>query len=71
MIIIELTNHIYNSFNEKKFTLAVFTDLSKAFVMVDHTILITKLKFYGVKSLNLKWLKSYLTSRTQFIKYDN
>ena len=68
--IIELTNQIYNSFNENKFTLGVFIDLSKAFDTVNHDILITKLKYYGVKNTNIKWFKSYLSSRKQFIAYD-
>ena len=68
--IIELTNQIYNSFNENKFTLGVFIDLSKAFDTVNHDIIITKLKYYGVKNTNIKWFKSYLSSRKQFIAYD-
>ena len=37
---------------------------------MNHDILITKLIYYGVKNTNIKWFKSYLSSRKQFIAYD-
>ena len=40
--IIQLVNEINKSFEENKFTLGVFIDLSKAFDTVNHKILITK-----------------------------
>ena len=38
--LIELTNSIYDSFNENKYTLGVFIDLSKAFDTVNHKIIL-------------------------------
>ena len=60
-----------NSFERNQFTLGIFIDLSKAFDTVDHKILISKLKNYGVRGNNLKWFESYLNNHKQFIAYNN
>ena len=46
--IVKLVDQIYKSFEKNHCTLGVFIDLSKAFDTVDHTILISKLKMYGI-----------------------
>ena len=71
--ILLLANQLYQSFDENKFTLGIFIDLSKAFDTVDHKILTKKLELYGIKDCNLRWFESYLLNRKQFItkKYRN
>ena len=63
--ILLLVNQLYQSFDESKFTLGIFIDLSKAFDTVDHK----KLELYGIKDCNLRWFESYLSNRKQFITY--
>ena len=46
---------------------AVFVDLSKAFDMVNHTLLINKLKTMGITGIENNWFKSYLNNRTQHV----
>ena len=67
--ILLLVNQLYQSFDEKKFTLGIFIDLSKAFDTVDHKILTKKLELYGIKGSKLGWFESYLSNRKQFITY--
>ena len=47
----ELVDNIYDSFNQNKYALGVFIDLPKAFVTIDHNILIDKLHLYGSKTI--------------------
>ena len=68
--ILQLIDQVNNSFERNQFTLGIFIDLSKAFDTVDHKILISKLKNYGVRGNNLKWFESYLNHK-QFIAYNN
>ena len=69
--IMQLIDNINNSFKKNHFTLGVFIDLSKAFDIVDHYILIAKLKQYGIQGNNIRWFESYLSDQKQYIAYNN
>ena len=43
-------------------------DFSKAFDLVNHDILITKLKCYNFDPISIQWFESYLNDRTQSVK---
>ena len=66
--ITELVSHILHNFDQRKFTLSVFLDLSKAFDTIDHNTLLKKLYHYGIRGIALDWFRSYL-ERKQFVKY--
>ena len=44
-------------------------DFSRAFDTVNHTILLKKLSYYGIKGQFLQLLTSYLSGRTQYVSY--
>ena len=55
------------SFEKVQLNLGVFTDLSKAFDTVNHSILLHELEVYGIKRKCLNWFKSYLRHRQPFV----
>ena len=64
---LELIDRVIDSFENKLTPISIFMDLSKAFDTLDHTILLKKLNYYGVKGKELEWFKSYLTDRQQYV----
>jgi hypothetical protein len=59
------TNFISNALNNGEYCLGIFLDLKKAFDVCSHSILLKKLKHYGVREIALKWFESYLSGRSQ------
>ena len=70
--IIHLLNHCadVNNKHSPEFTLAIFCDLSKAFDVIDHRILLHKLSTYGIRGNVYTWFENYLSGRTQFVEMD-
>ena len=67
---LEIIDMIGKDLHNGKLPIWVFLDLSKAFDTLDHTILLDKLLYYGIKGTELAWFKSYLTYRTQLVSYN-
>ena len=58
-------NSILEALDSRKTVGGLFLDLRKAFDCVDHDILLTKLKFYGISGKSNKLMESYLKDRFQ------
>ena len=60
--LIQITEKIKSSIDNGKIGCGIFIDL-KAFDMVNHNILLTKLEHYGIRDNMLCWFQSYLSNR--------
>ena len=61
--ILLIVDKIQRAIEEKKISCGLFLDLSKAFDTVDHSILLKKLDYYGVRGTANDWL----SNRKQFV----
>jgi hypothetical protein len=59
---------IQKALDNKRFALGIFLDLSKAFDVINHNLLLAKLALYGLRGKIHVWMSSYLTDRTQFVE---
>lgn len=63
-----LTERIFNSFNCDEKASSIFIDFCKAFDLVNHNILLTKLELLGIRGKAGQWCRTYLENRPQRVK---
>lgn len=69
--LLSLTEEMYEAINEGKFFGMVQLDFSKAFDLVNHELLIQKLKLHKCDDKSLQWFRSYLNDRKQRVVIQN
>jgi hypothetical protein len=67
----KLINDILMALNNKRKSGGIFFDLEKVFDCVDHNILMTKMKYYGINGVMYSLTESYLENRYQRVKCNN
>ena len=67
---LELIERIINKMDLNEIPIDIFLDLSKAFDTIDHTILLHKLKYYGLEQSTLRLFESYLKNRKQYTEIE-
>ena len=67
--LIDFYDTVCNALHSKKFTIGLFLDLSKAFDVMDHSILLSKLRRYGIRGIPYSWFHDYLSNRNHCTLY--
>ena len=62
---IELIDRNTSELDHNKITFNIYIDMSKAFDLIDFTVLLYKLSHYGIRDIALQLHKRYLTDRKQ------
>ena len=65
--LIQITEKIKESIDNRKYGCGIFIDLRKAFGTVNHSILLRKFEHYVIWDIALQWFKSYLDNRKQYV----
>ncbi|CAM5152153.1 unnamed protein product [Natator depressus] len=65
--LIAFYDEITDSVDEGKAVDVLFLDFSKAFDMVSHSILVSKLKKYGLDECTIRWVESWLDCQAQWV----
>ena len=66
-ILLTLTEKIYEALEAGNYFRLVHLDLSKAFDLVNHSLLLQKLKLYNCSSASTSWFGSYISNRSQSV----
>ena len=66
--LLHLVDICYKNLSEKNKSSLIFTDFSKAFDLINHEILLEKLKLYRFDIKTINWFRSYLYNRKQTVK---
>lgn len=69
--ILSFLSELYINLDKNKKCFGVFMDLSKAFDLVNHALLLEKLRKYGLRGKLGGWLESYLSNRQQIVEIDH
>ena len=65
--LIQMFDTWIEAFEKNEVSAVIMLDMSAAFDVVDHDILINKMALYGFEGDALSWIKSYLSSRSQSV----
>lgn len=65
-----VTNYINNKLNTNKVIITIFIDLTKAFDLINHNILIKRLEAIGIRGKILDWFRNYLQERKIIVMID-
>ena len=68
--LIQMFDSWIDAFENDEISAVIMLDMSAAFDVVDHDILLSKLHLYGLDHNSICWIKSYLYSRTQSVFVD-
>ena len=70
--LVEMVHHWYEATDRLDyFVRIIMLDFSKAFDLINHRLLVDKLKSYNMPDHILRWIATFLMDRTQKVKISN
>ena len=68
---LHLADYLNYEMDSTRTPVTIHFDLSKAFDCISHSILLDKLRFYGINEMAYNLMKNYLENRKQFVQIDS
>ena len=68
--LLEMYSNWVEAFEDEKITAVILLDMSAAFDLVDKSILVEKLKLYGLDRHSADWMENYMSGRSQQVYID-
>ena len=68
--LLEMYSNWVEAYEDGKITAVILLDMSAAFDLVDKTILVEKLKLYGLDEHAASWVENYMSGRSQQVYVD-
>jgi len=65
--LLEFTDEVTKNLENGQQTDVLVMDFSRAFDKVSHSLLINKLKHYGIQGRTVRWIQAFLSNRTQSV----
>ena len=69
--LLHFTDELLNNMDQRKVSVIVLLDMSKAFDSIRHDLMLRKLCKSGVSESACAWFESYLSQRQQVVKFQN
>ena len=69
--LIQLHDMFLDATEDKELSAAILLDLSAAFDVVDHEILLKKLRIYNFSEESVQWFSSYLEERKMYVQVES
>ena len=70
LTVVRLVDHLISQIDNYSTPRNVYIDLSKAFDTLNHSILLSKLQYFGITGCSNDLLRSYFSGRSQFVEYN-
>ena len=67
---LKLVNSLIAQMDSNNVPVNIYIDLSKAFDTLNHSILLSKLEYYGITGRSYDLLKNYLSNRSQYVEFN-
>ena len=68
---LHLVDYLNYEMDSRRTPVTIHSDISKAFNCLSHSILLDKLRFYGINEMAYNLIKNYLENRKQFVQFDS